>query len=115
MKERKMCDRTKTAIDVIKSQHRKTLTKEETLMLFEKVIEDNEKIVKRVESLEGKVDAGFAEIKELLTKKKNFWEKIPILKEIPLPVWLILWTVVLITGALLGVNPDFIQYIKTGG
>lgn len=110
-----MCDRTKTAIEVIKSQHRKTLTKEETLMLFEKVIEDNEKIVKRVESLEGKVDAGFAELKELLTKKKSFWEKIPILKEIPLPVWLILWTIVTGLFCLLGVNPEYIKYIRTGG
>jgi len=110
-----MCDRTKTAIEVIKTQHRKTLTKEETLMLFEKVIEDNEKIAKRVESLEGKVDAGFAEIKELLTKKKSFWEKIPILKEIPLPVWLILWTIVTGLFCLLGVNPEYIKYIRTGG
>lgn len=110
-----MCDRTKTAIEVIKTQHRKTLTKEETLMLFEKVIEDNEKIAKRVESLEGKMDAGFAEIKELLTKKKSFWEKIPILKEIPLPVWLILWTIVTGLFCLLGVNPEYIKYIRTGG
>ena len=84
-------------------------------MLFEKVIEDNEKIVKRVESLEGKVDAGFAELKELLTKKKSFWEKIPILKEIPLPVWLILWTIVTGFFCLLGVNPEYIKYIRTGG
>ena len=84
-------------------------------MLFEKVIEDNEKIVKRVESLEGKVDAGFAELKELLTKKKSFWEKIPILKEIPLPVWLILWTIVTGLFCLLGVNPEYIKYIGTGG
>lgn len=110
-----MCDRTKTAIEVIKSQHRKTLTKEETLMLFEKVIEDNEKIVKRVESLEGKVDAGFADLKELLTKKKTFWEKIPILKEVPLPVWLILWTIVTAVFCLLGVNPEYVKYIRMGG
>lgn len=119
-----MCDKVRTAIEVIKTQRRKTLSKEETLMLFNQVIKDNEKmgermtnLEKRMESLETKMDAGFSEIKRLIEaeKKPSFWEKIPLLKEIPTWFWIILWTVVLIIGGLLGVDPDFIKNIKQGG
>lgn len=118
-----MCDKAKTAVEVIKTQKRKTLSKEETLMLFQKVIEDNMKmgdrmtnLEKRMESLETKMDAGFAEIKKLIEKEHTptFWERIPLLKDIPTWFWIILWTVVLIIGGLLGVSPEFIKHIQTG-
>lgn len=48
-----MCHSTKTAIDVMKSQSKRaTLTRSETIMLFEKVIEDNEKMGERMTSVE---------------------------------------------------------------
>ena len=127
---KKMCDRTKTAIDVIKSRKRKTLNKEETLMLFEKVIEDNQKMGERMTNLEKEVSAvkeemrhGFDEVNQRLhevmnaikNKEKTFWDRIPLLKEIPTWFWIILWSVVLICGGLLGVSPDFIKFIQTGG
>ena len=112
-----MCDRAKTAVEVIKSQKRKTLTKEETLMLFQKVIEDSEKMGKRIESLENKVDTGFAEIKELLTKKKtSFWDKVPLLKDIPNLAWILLIISVCVIGSILGANLDFLKdAFKIGG
>lgn len=111
-----MCDRAKTAVEVIKSQKRKTLTKEETLMLFQKVIEDQEKMGKRIESLETKVDAGFAEIKELLTKKNSFWDRVPLLKDIPNLAWVLLIISVCIIGSILGANLDFLKdTFKIGG
>ena len=119
-----MCDKVQTALEVIKTQPKKTLTKGEIVMLFQQVVSDLNKqgekmtnLEKRMESLENKMDAGFAEIKKLIEaeKKPSFWEKIPLLKEIPTWFWIILWTVVLIIGALLGVDPDFIKNIKQGG
>ena len=122
-----MCEKVRTAIEVIETQkNKRTLTKGEIVMLFQQVVSDLSKqgekmtnLEKRMESLESKMDAGFADIKKLIEdereKKKTFWYRIPLLKEIPTWFWIILWTVVIITGALLGVSPDFIQYIKTGG
>lgn len=73
-----MCERARTAIEVIQSQKRKTLTKEETLMLFQKVIEDSEKmgvrmtnLEKRMEVLENKMDAGFKKLERIITKKEE--------------------------------------------
>jgi len=118
-----MCDKVQTALEVIKTQSKKTLTKGEIVMLFQQVVSDLNKqgekmtsLEKRMESLENKMDAGFAEIKKLIEseKKPSFWEKVPLLKEIPTWFWIILWTVVLIIGALLGVNPDFIKNIQQG-
>ena len=122
-----VCEKVRTAIEVIETQkNKRTLTKGEIVMLFQQVVSDLSKqgekmtnLEKRMESLESKMDAGFADIKKLIEdereKKKTFWDRIPLLKEIPTWFWIILWTVVIITGALLGVSPDFIQYIKTGG
>lgn len=124
-----MCDKVRTAVEVIKTQKRKTLTKEETLMLFQKVIEDNSKMGDRMTNLEKEVALlkeetrhGFDEVNQRLhevmeaikNKPKTFWERIPLLKEIPTWFWIILWTIVLIFGALLGVNPDFIKHIQIG-
>lgn len=116
-----MCDKVRTAVEVIKTQKRKTLSKEETLMLFQKVIEDNSKMGERMTNLEKEVSAlkeemraGFADIKKLIENKRGFWDKVPLLKEIPTWFWIILWTIVLIFGALLGVNPEFIKHIQIG-
>ena len=124
-----MCDKARTAVEVIKTQRRKTLTKEETLMLFQKVIEDNSKMGDRMTNLEKEVALlkeetrhGFDELNQRLhevmeaikNRPKTFWERIPLLKEIPTWFWIILWTIVLIFGALLGVNPDFIKHIQIG-
>lgn len=106
-----MCERIKTAIDVIKAQRRKTLTKEESLMLFEKVIEDNEKmgermtnLEKRMESLESKMDAGFADIKRLIEANKplTVFEKIIALKDAKM-FWITIIVLLLILAGLFGV------------
>lgn len=125
-----MCDKTKTAIEIIKAQKRKTLSKEETLMLFQEVIRDNEKMGERMTNLEKTVQEVKQEVSDVKAdvrsillmleeakkeKKSSFWERIPLLKEIPTWFWIILWTALIIFGGVLGVNPDFIQYIKTGG
>ena len=118
-----MCDKVRTAVEVMKTQRRKTLSKEETLMLFQKVIEDNTKMGERMTNLEKEVSllkeemrAGFADIKKLIESenKPTFWDRIPLLGQIPTWFWIILWTVVLIIGGLLGVSPEFIKHIQTG-
>ena len=74
---------------------------------------------KEVSLIKEEMRAGFADIKKLIEdeikKKKTFWEKIPLLKEVPTWFWIILWTALIIFGGLMGVNPEFIKYIKTGG
>lgn len=116
-----MCDKVRTALDMAKQ--RKNLTKGDILVMFEQVVCDLSKqgermtnIEKRMESLESKMDAGFSDIKRLIEKenKPTFWERIPLLKDIPTWFWIILWTVVLIIGGLLGVSPDFVKHIQTG-
>lgn len=99
-----MCDRAKTAIDIIKSQKKKTLSREETIMLFEKVIEDNEKmgvrmtdVEKRLSSVESKVDKIL-----LILEKPSFLEKI-FFGEYARYAWILLIIALLIIGALMGV------------
>ena len=117
-----MCENVKATLEILK-QKKSNLTKGEIVVVFQQVVNDLNKqgermtnIERRMESLEAKMDAGFAEIKRLIEneQKATFWSKIPLLKEIPLPVWLILWTVVTAIFCLLGVNPSFLQYIKGG-
>lgn len=118
-----MCDKVQTALELIKTQKKRALTKEEIVVLFQQVAADLGKqgermtnLEKRMESLETKMDAGFAEIKKLIEdeRKPTFWERIPLLGQIPTWFWIILWTIVLIIGGLLGVSPDFIRYIQKG-
>lgn len=116
-----MCEKVKTALEMVKQ--RKSLTKGEIVMVFQQVVDDLNKqgermtnIEKRMESLEVKMDAGFAELKKLIENKKvSFWDRIPLLKEIPTWFWIILWSVVMIIGGLLKVAPDFAKYIPNGG
>jgi len=120
-----MCDKVRTAIEVIKAQKRKTLSKEETLMLFNQVIKDNEKmgermtnLEKRMENLETKMDAGFSEIKKLIeerTKRLSLFEKIMALSTHKY-FWITLIIVLLIVGGLLGVpTTGFNGLVSLGG
>ena len=124
-----MCDKVRTAIELIKTQKKRALTKGEIVVLFQQVASDLGKQGERMTNLEKEVSTvkeemrqGFDEVNQRLhevmeaikNKPKTFWEKIPLLKEIPTWFWIILWTIVLIFGALLGVNPDFIKHIQIG-
>ena len=125
-----MCENVKAALDMLK-QKKSNLTKGEIVVVFQQVVYDLNKqgermteLEKRMTSLEEKTDRGFEKINEKLDtlqrtideekKKPSFWERIPILKEVPPLVWLILWTIVVGVFCLFGVNPSFIQYIKGG-
>lgn len=125
-----MCENVKAALEILK-QKKSNLTKGEIVVVFQQVVYDLNKqgermtnLEKRMTSLEEKTDRGFEKINEKLDtlqrtideekKKPSFWERIPILKEVPTFVWLILWTIVVCVFCLLGVNPSFIQYMKGG-
>lgn len=125
-----MCDKVQTALEVIKTQSKRTLTKGEIVMLFQQVVSDLSKQGEKMTNLEKELSLlkeetrqGFDEVNQRLhevmeaikNKPKTFWDRIPLLKDIPTWFWIILWTVVLIIGALLGVNPDFIKHIQIGG
>lgn len=125
-----MCDKVRTAIELIKTQKKRTISKGEIVVLFQQVASDLGKQGERMTNLEKEVSAvkeemrqGFDEVNQRLhevmnaikNEKKTFWDRIPLLKEIPTWFWIILWSVVLICGGLLGVSPDFIKFIQTGG
>ena len=121
-----MCERVKTAVEM--AQNKRQLGKGDIVVMFQQVALDlakqGEKMVeleKRITSLEEKTDKGFAslsaqldEIQKTLDsqKKPSFWERIPLLKEVPTVVWFILWTIVIAICCLFGLNPSFIQYMK---
>lgn len=124
-----MCDKVRTAIELIKTQKKRTISKGEIVVLFQQVASDLGKQGERMTNLEKEVSTvkeemrhGFDEVNQKLndvilaikTKEKTFWDKIPLLKEIPTWFWIILWSVILICGGLLGVSPDFIKHIQTG-
>lgn len=124
-----MCDKVQTALDMVKE--RKSLSKGEIIMVFQKVAEDLRAQGERMTNLEKELSAfkeetrnGLIEVNSRLNelielvktdKKPTFWERIPLLGQIPTWFWIILWTIIIIIGALLGVSPEFIKYIKTGG
>lgn len=124
-----MCDKVRTAIELIKTQKKRALTKGEIVVLFQQVASDLGKQGERMTNLEKEVSSvkeemrqGFDEVNQRLhevmdairNKEKTFWDRIPLLGQIPTWFWIILWTVVLIIGGLLGVSPDFIKHIQTG-
>lgn len=123
-----MCEKARTAIEVIKTQKRKTLSKEETLMLFQKVIEDNTKmgdrmtnLEKRMASVEEEVRTGFDEVNQKLheltelMKEPSLFQKI-ILGENAKYFWITVIVALLILGGLLGVPATgFNGLISLGG
>lgn len=119
-----MCERTRTAIEIIQAQPRKTLTKEETLMLFQKVIEDNEKIgarmtnvEKRLENLEETVVSGFKNLEELIKKKEEHGLLYKILLgDNAKYFWIAVIVALLLLGGLLGVpTTGFNGILNIGG
>ena len=125
-----MCENVQTALEVIKTQKKRTLTKGEIVVLFQQVVSDLSKQGEKMTNLEREVSLlkeetrqGFDEVNQRLhevmdaikNKPKTFWDRIPLLKDIPTWFWIIIWTALIIVGGVLGVNPEFIKYIKTGG
>ena len=125
-----MCGKVETALEMMKQ--RKTLTKGEIVMVFQQVVYDLKNQGERMTNLENEVSSlkeetrtGFDEVNQKLNRltelveihnnKKTFWDRIPLLKEIPTWFWIILWSVVMIIGGLLKVAPDFAKYIPKGG
>ena len=123
-----MCQSVRSAIDVIKAQsNRKTLSRQETIMLFEKVIEDSQKMGDRMTELEhrvgnienkltvvdGKIDNLNANIDRLLNKQSIFATKLADNKWF----WISIIIFMLLIGSLLGANTDWIKgaFTITGG
>lgn len=113
-----MCDKVQTAIEVIRTQKRKTLNKEETLMLFTQVVSDLSKQGEKMTNLEKEVTAlkeemrgGFDEVNQKLRdvtdlimdlKKPSLLQKI-VLGENAKYFWFTVIVALLILGGLLGV------------
>lgn len=123
-----MCQNVRSAIDVIKTQsNRKTLTRSETIMLFEKVIEDSKQMGERMTEIEhrvgnienkltvvdGKIDNLNANIDRLLNKQSVFATKLADNKWF----WISIIIFMLLIGSLLGANTDWIKgaFTITGG
>lgn len=123
-----MCQNVRSAIDVIKTQsNRKTLSRQETIMLFEKVIEDSKQMGDRMTELEhrvgnieskltvvdGKIDNLNANIDRLLNKQSVFATKLADNKWF----WISIIVLMLLIGSLLGANTDWIKgaFTITGG
>ena len=123
-----MCQNVRSAIDVIKAQsNRKTLSRQETIMLFEKVIEDSKQMGERMTELEhrvgnienkltvvdGKIDNLNANIDRLLNKQSVFVTKLADNKWF----WISIIVLMLLIGSLLGANTDWIKgaFTITGG
>ena len=123
-----MCQSVRSAIDVIKTQsNRKSLTRNEELMIFEKVIEDYKQMGERMTELEhrvgnieskltvvdGKIDNLNANIDRLLNKQSVFATKLADNKWF----WISIIIFMILIGSLLGVNTDWIKgaFTITGG
>lgn len=123
-----MCNNVRSAIDVIKTQsNRKTLTRGETIMLFEKVIEDSQKMGERMTELEhrvgniesklsvvdGKIDNLNANVDRLLNKESVFATKLADNKWF----WISIIIFMLLLGSLFGANLDWVKgaFTITGG
>lgn len=119
-----MCQ-AKTAVEVLK-QHR-SLTKGDIIMVFEKVIEDQKvanQDIRDVKKDVGEMKLEMASLKTtvedikvlLQQRRKTFWERIPLLKDMPTLFWILLIIVVCATFSLLGANLDFLKdALKLGG
>lgn len=112
-----MCQ-AKVAVDMLKNH--KSLTKGDIIMVFEKVIEDQKATAQDVRDVKkdlGELKLSFfvfqkeiKDIKELiLEKRKSFWDKIPLLKDVPNLAWFLLIVIVCVIASLLGANLDFLK------
>jgi len=123
-----MCQNVRSAIDVIKTQsNRKTLNRQETIMLFEKVIEDSKQMGDRMTELEhrvgnienkltvvdGKIDNLNSNIDRLLNKQSVFATKLADNKWF----WISIIIFMILIGSMFGVNTDWIKgaFTITGG
>lgn len=123
-----MCQNVRSAIDVIKTQSNcKTLTRSETIMLFEKVIEDSQKMGEKMTELEhrvgnvenkltivdGKIDNLNSKIDSLINKPSVFATKLADNKWF----WISIIIFMLLLGSLFGANTDWVKgaFTITGG
>lgn len=120
-----MCDKVKTALEVIKTQKKRTLTKGEIVILFQQVVSDLSKqgekmtnLEKEVSALKDEMRAGFADIKKLIEEKNKrltLFEKIMALSTHKY-FWMILGLVLLLIGGFFGISPSsFSGIIGLGG
>lgn len=114
-----MCERTRTALEIISSaSSKKSLSRREQIMLFEKVMEDARATASDIKEVkkdvaEVKTDvvllkSDIKDIKDMLTRR-SVWAKIPLLKEIPNLAWILLIILICVVGSILGANLDFLQ------
>lgn len=119
-----MCDKVKTALEVIKTQKNKSLTKGEIVILFQQVVSDLSKqgekmtsLEKEVSALKDEMRAGFADIKKLIedSKRMTLFEKIMALSTHKY-FWITIIVTLLIIGGVLGVSPSgFSGILGLGG
>ena len=119
-----MCDKVKTALEVIKTQKKRTLTKGEIVILFQQVVSDLSKQGEKMSNLEKEVSllkeemrAGFADIKNFIeerTRRMSLFEKIMALSTHKY-FWITLIIILLIIGGVLGVSPSGFNNILTVG
>lgn len=119
-----MCDKVKTALEVIKTQNKRALTKGEIVVLFQQVVSDLSKqgekmtnLEKEVSALKEEMRAGFADIKKLIeeSKRMTLFEKIMALSTHKY-FWITIIITLLIIGGILGVSPTgFNSIISLGG
>lgn len=110
-----MCDKVKTALEVIKTQKNKSLTKGEIVILFQQVVSDLSKqgekmtnLEKEVSALKDEMRAGFADIKKLIeekSKRLTLFEKIMALSTHKY-FWLTIIVILLLVGGFFGVSPS---------
>lgn len=119
-----MCDKVRTALEVIKTQKNKSLTKGEIVILFQQVVSDLSKqgekmtnLEKEVSALKEEMRAGFADIKKLIEDKKSMtlFEMIMALSTHKY-FWMTLMVFLLLLGGLLGVpTTGFNGLLSLGG
>lgn len=132
-----MCNRTQTAVEMAKNK--KQLGKGEIVVMFQQVAIDLAKqgdrmseLEKQISDLKEQTNNGFAKTDKVLAvvleridelqktidsqKKPTFWEKIPLLKEIPPLGWIALIIVSCLIAALFGVDlTPLTNWIKWSG
>lgn len=119
-----MCDKVRTALEVITTQKNKSLTKGEIVILFQQVVSDLSKqgekmtnLEKEVSALKEEMRAGFADIKKLIEDKKSMtlFEMIMALSTHKY-FWMTLIVFLLLLGGLLGVpTTGFNGLLSLGG